>query len=76
MAIEELTSDRRVLAKVRYSHKGSFCTISKEGEYVKAVFEEPVRASTPGQALVFYENDYVLGGGTIVKVWTSHIHFL
>ena len=41
--------------------------IEKVGEdRIKCSFEEPVRAVTPGQAVVFYENDCVLGGGTIV----------
>ena len=30
-------------------------------------FEEPVRAVTPGQAVVLYDGDYVLGGGTICR---------
>jgi tRNA-specific 2-thiouridylase len=33
---------------------------------MRCVFDEPVRAVTPGQAVVFYENDYVFGGGTIL----------
>lgn len=66
MSIEDLVEPRRVLAKIRYSHKGAMCTIEKVGtDCVKCSFEEPVRAITPGQAVVFYEGDHVLGGGTI-----------
>ena len=55
-----------VMAKIRYSHKGSPCTITKIGEdQVKCEFHEPVRAVTPGQAVVFYDGEYVVGGGTI-----------
>ncbi len=68
MSIEDLTEPRRVLAKIRYNHKGDYCTIEKmEDGRVKCSFEVPVRASTPGQAVVFYDGEYVLGGGTIVK---------
>ena len=67
MAIEDLTEPRRVLAKIRYNHKGEYCMIEKtpQGE-VKCTFERPVRAATPGQAVVFYEGEHVLGGGTIL----------
>ena len=67
MAIEDLTEERRVLAKIRYSHKGAMAVIRKTAaDTVECCFEEPVRAVTPGQAVVFYENDYILGGGTIL----------
>lgn len=68
MAIEGLSEPKRVLAKIRYSHKGTMCLIEEIGnDTVKCTFEEPVRASTPGQAVVFYEGEYVVGGGTILS---------
>ena len=67
MGMEELKGSRRIMAKIRYGHKGAYGVIEKVGEdRIKCSFEEPVRAVTPGQAVVFYENDCVLGGGTIV----------
>lgn len=66
MSVENLTQPRRVLAKVRYAHKGQWGLLEKTGEdTLKCTFEEPVRAVTPGQAAVFYDGEYVLGGGTI-----------
>ncbi len=68
MAVEDLTKQMEVLAKIRYSHAGAPCTIQKCGEgQVRCQFKEPVRAVTPGQAVVFYQNDYVFGGGTIIR---------
>ncbi|MDE5598376.1 MAG: tRNA 2-thiouridine(34) synthase MnmA [Lachnospiraceae bacterium] len=68
MGIEELTEPREVLAKIRYAHAGEKCVIEKAGEdCVKCSFRRPVRAITPGQAVVFYEDGHVLGGGTIVS---------
>ncbi len=67
MTIEDLTEPMRVLAKIRYNHKGDWCVVEKVGEdEVLCTFEEPQRAITPGQAVVFYDGDYVLGGGTIL----------
>ncbi len=67
MSIEDLTEPMRVLAKIRYNHKGDYCEIRKcEDGSVVCEFEKPVRAATPGQAVVFYEGEYVLGGGTIL----------
>jgi tRNA-specific 2-thiouridylase len=68
MAIEDLEGEMQVEAKIRYSHKGARCTIKKTAEdEVLCIFEEPQRAITPGQAVVFYQDDYVVGGGTIIK---------
>ena len=67
MAIEDLDGEMQVDAKIRYSHKGSRCTIRKVDEStVECIFEEPQRAITPGQAVVFYDGDLVIGGGTII----------
>ena len=58
----------RASAKVRYSQKESPALVTPlGGGRVKVVFDEPERAITPGQALVIYDGDYVVGGGTIVK---------
>lgn len=66
MAIDDLKEPMRVRAKIRYNHGGEYCTIRKIGEdLVECRFEAKVRAATPGQAVVFYEDDHVLGGGTI-----------
>ena len=51
---------------IRYSHAGQKAGIRMTGEdCMECVFEEPVRAITPGQALVCYQGDYVVGGGVI-----------
>ena len=49
MAVEDLTEPRRVLAKIRYNHRGDYCTLHKQPDgRVLCVFEEKVRAATPG----------------------------
>ncbi|MBQ0072303.1 MAG: hypothetical protein KBS81_10710, partial [Spirochaetales bacterium] len=56
----------RAKAKIRYLHKEQDATIEPlEGGRVKVEFDEPQRAITPGQAVVLYDGNYVLGGGTI-----------
>ena len=61
-----LGTSRTALGKVRYGHGGAPCRIerTKEDE-LTAYFDAPVRAVTPGQAAVFYEEDHILCGGNI-----------
>lgn len=68
MAIEDLDGEMDVEAKIRYSHQGAPCRIKRTAQdELVCIFEEPQRAITPGQAVVFYQGDYVVGGGTILK---------
>jgi len=67
MSIAELSNELRVDAKVRYNHQGAPGTIRMLGEdRLECVFKQPQRAITPGQAVVFYDGEYVLGGGLIL----------
>ena len=69
MSVDALEGEREVVAKIRYSHKGAPCRIKMVDEdWVLCKFEEPVRAITPGQAVVFYDGDIVLGGAVIDRV--------
>ncbi len=68
MAMEDLPKPRRAMAKIRYNHGGAPCVIEKQPDgKILCRFEQQVRAATPGQAVVFYEGEYVLGGGTILR---------
>lgn len=57
------------LGRIRYRHAEAPCTVTiLEGGKAEVVFDEPQRAITPGQSVVFYDTQtasYVLGGGTI-----------
>ena len=52
-------------AKVRYRQSDQLCTVSVKGSGYTVTFAEPQRAITPGQSVVFYDNDRCLGGGVI-----------
>jgi tRNA-specific 2-thiouridylase len=68
MAIEKIEGKMTVEAKIRYSHKPAVCTIEMIDENtLKCVFEESQRAITPGQAVVFYDGDVLIGGGNIIR---------
>ncbi len=58
----------RVLGKIRYSHEAAPCTIVRRGDgLVECRFEEKQRAVTPGQAVVWYRDGCILGGGCVLQ---------
>ncbi len=68
MAVERLRPGQKMSAKIRYSHAGEACEVVKvsaDGSQVSLCFDRPVRAVTPGQAVVCYDGDRVLAGGVI-----------
>ena len=68
IAISSLTSPMKATAKLRYHQAESECTIHPlDDGKVLLEFDKPQRAVTPGQAAVFYDGEYVLGGGTIAN---------
>ena len=66
ISLPELTAPLRVTAKTRYSQRESAAVLEPlPGGQVRLTFDEPQRAITPGQAVVFYNGDVVVGGGII-----------
>ncbi len=62
----EPTASIRVTAKTRYSQRESAATVTPNGDgTARVVFDAPERAVTAGQAVVFYDGERVVGGGTI-----------
>jgi tRNA-specific 2-thiouridylase len=68
ISIDSLHEPLKVQAKIRYNHPGATATLYPIGsDKVRVIFKEPQRAITPGQAVVFYHDDTVVGGGWIEK---------
>ena len=64
-----LAAPLAVTAKARYNQPPQSAVIyPEENGTVRVVFDRPQRALTPGQAVVFYDGELVIGGGTITKV--------
>jgi tRNA-specific 2-thiouridylase len=58
----------RVTAKTRYSQRESAATVEPMADgFARVVFDEPQRAITAGQAVVLYDGETVVGGGTICE---------
>ncbi len=67
IAIEKLTSPINATVKTRYSQKEDIAVLHPIDENnILVEFKNKQRAITPGQAVVFYDGDYVIGGGTII----------
>ena len=63
--IEKPNGKIKCMAKTRYNMREVPCTACCDGDKVRVCFDSPVRAVTKGQAVVLYDGEYVLGGGTI-----------
>lgn len=64
-----LTEPLTVTARSRYNQKEQPATVyPEEGGFARVEFAEPQRAMTPGQAVVLYSGETVVGGGTITEV--------
>ena len=65
-----LTAPMAVTAKTRHSqHEQAAIVYPEEDGFARVEFESPQRAITPGQAVVLYKDDIVVGGGTIREVF-------
>lgn len=68
ISVPELASDLAVTAKIRYNSKDSAAIVRPMFKNVaEVVFNQPVRAVTPGQSIVFYQEEVVVGGGIILE---------
>lgn len=72
IAIKKLEKEMEIMAKIRSFHPGTKAIISLlDNDKIKVEFVEPQRAITPGQSVVFYKDDVVIGGGVIEKFCDS-----
>lgn len=68
LACDDLEQPRRLQAKTRYSQVQAGCmAVQTEPDRLEVRFDQPQRAVTPGQALVLYDGDTVVAGGTIFQ---------
>lgn len=66
ISCEKIESPIKVKARVRYNQKEQSATVTQiDDDRLHIVFDEPQRAISKGQAVVLYDNDVVVGGGTI-----------
>ena len=65
--IEPPPTDRPLTAKIRYRQPDQTVTFEQDGDHLVATFDEPQRAITPGQSVVFYDGPVCLGGAVITR---------
>jgi tRNA-specific 2-thiouridylase len=68
----EPTFPLRCTAKVRYRQQDRPCLVEKIGEKLEVTFDEPQRAITPRQSVVFYLDEVCLGGAVILEAMPSY----
>ena len=63
---DTLSGPLRLRAKVRYRMPEQPCTVEQiDSDRIRVTFDQPQRAITPGQSVVLYDGEYVVGGGVI-----------
>ena len=62
---EPLPWPRKLHAKTRYRQPDQDCTVTPDGKDLRVAFDVAQRAITPGQSVVFYDDEECLGGGVI-----------
>ena len=67
--VDTLTQPLEVTVKIRYRAPLVPAYLEPEQDRVRVTFAEPQKAVTPGQAVVYYLGDLVLGGGVIEGKW-------
>lgn len=66
ISVARIEEPMRVMAKVRSRHKEAWATVTQiDDDTIVVIFDEPQRAITKGQAVVLYDGEAVVGGGTI-----------
>ena len=74
ITISGLTQPITAKAKIRYRHPEAEATVMPlDNDRVYVKLKEPQLAITPGQAIVFYDGDIVIGGGTIESARKAEI---
>lgn len=69
ISIDKILTPLRVKAKIRYNQEEQDATVTQiDNDTIRIFFDTPQRAITLGQAVVLYDGDIVLGGGTITDV--------
>jgi tRNA-specific 2-thiouridylase len=67
ISCDGIDGEMRAQVKIRHRHEPAWATVRQTGkDEIEAIFDEPVRAVTPGQSAVVYQGDEVVGGGWIV----------
>jgi tRNA-specific 2-thiouridylase len=62
---ETIVEPMEALTKIRYKDAGSIANIEQDGDRMKVIFNNHVKAIAPGQSAVFYDGNDVIGGGWI-----------
>jgi tRNA-specific 2-thiouridylase len=70
----KIAKPMNVKAKIRYKHREAKALLTPlDTDQILVEFEKPQRAVTPGQAVVFYERNVVVGGGIIHKLGEKNL---